>query len=222
MKKSKPNLKTNQINLIRSILLSAFIVLCYVLFLIFVEVRVYNFDDNHSDIYSEIDFSRRKLDSLDKELSGVYMPFALHMSWLVFKVDLDIINKHDWPALKTEIEKINNANREYLYFNNLNSYQFWYLNQCGIENETEYIELIINRFMYDYQNLLNEYSLEKSRNSELWNQRKGIWENWNAFNLEISKLKKIITYIGFSIVLFIWMLFFYHKDKMFGNNSEFE
>ena len=123
MKSRLSNLKSLQINLIRSILLSAFVVFCDVLFLIYVEVRVYNFDDNHSGIYSEIDVSKRKLDSLDKELSRVYMPFALHMSWLIFKVDLDIINKHDWPALKSEIEKINNANMEYLYFNNLNSYQ---------------------------------------------------------------------------------------------------
>ena len=209
-------------NLTRSILFSALVVLCYFLFLVYVEVRVYNFDDNHEEIYTEIEVSERKLDSLDKELSEVYKPFAMHMSWLIFKVDLEIINKRKWPALKTEIEKINSSNMQYLYFNNLDSYQVWYLNYCGIENETEYIELIINRFLFSGQNSLNEYCLEDTRNAELWKQRRAIWKNWNAFNLKISKLKRMIVYFGFSVVMFIWMLFFYKKDKKCTSNSEIQ
>ena len=192
----------------------------------FIEFKIYNFDRRHSEIFSEIEVSKSKLDSLNKDLYYRYERFAKPDpnsycgSNIIFGVSGNIIKTGDWCKLDAELERIKNSDRTELYYLNLTNSQRYALNSFGIESESEYIEKVVNRYLYSSEGLLKEYCQEFENNIRLWKQREQTWREWDAFNLQIKRLKKPIFIFALISLFGVLIMFFYRKFRFAENEKK--
>ena len=219
-------MKSKNANWFRIVLLSLVVGFAYLIFLFFVEIRIYFFDIHHSEICSEIENSKSKLDSINKVLCARYERFTnpdpnyTCASNIIFGVSGNIIKSNDWCKLNSELEKIRNGNRSDLYYSNLNYIQKYWLSNWGIESENEYIEKVINRYLYNDEYLIKQYCSELENNSKLWKQRGQTWREWDSFNSQIKRVKKPIMILALVSLLGVLIVFFYRRLRSVENDNK--
>jgi len=219
-------MKSNKNPWLRIVLLCLLVGFAYLIFLFLVEVRIYFFDSHHSEICSEIEISKSRLDSINKVLYSRYERFTnpdpnyACASNIIFGVSGNTIKTGDWYKLNFELEKIRNNDRSDLYYSNLNYIQKYYLGNWGIESEAEYIEKVINRYLYNSEGLLKEYCQEFENNTRLWKQREQTWREWDAFNLQIKRIKKPIMILALVALLGVLIVFFYRRLMSVENEKK--
>ena len=105
-------MKSNKKPWLRIVLLCLLVGFAYLIFLFLVEVRIYFFDSHHSEICSEIEISKSRLDSINKVLYSRYERFTnpdpnyACASNIIFGVSGNTIKTGDWYKLNSELEKI--------------------------------------------------------------------------------------------------------------------
>lgn len=210
-------MRSNKTSWVRVVLLCLLVGFAYLSFLFFVEVRIYFFDSHHSQICEEIEISKSKIDSLGKLLYSRYEryigPTSAYngTSVIVFGVDDNIIRSGDWCRFQHEVNRIRNNSITELSYLNLDDRKKEYLRIRGITDEKNYVEKVVDGYLYKNEVLLQEYSNEFERNSNYWKQSEQTWREWDSFNSQIKRIKKPIMILALVALLGVLTVFFFRR-----------